>query len=225
MSAAAMVANGLRIIQTGRPYIEVCKFGAQTLSWWEFTSIRINRSIPQIPTPMRSTNIRYEMWTSAWIPDSRRGIIGGMETVVQASVRPEVTIPKGSTSGYTFWLVTFFLCVTVLLSVAAPNPNTPEPGTTTERFIASTHASFMLNEYLRVSPNSKRVAFAVKTNEKTAVILDGHIGKLYDSVASGFQFSSNSKTLAYEAQTVHGPAVVVNGKEVALSRIDGNSPR
>ena len=35
------------------------------------------------------------------------------------------------------------------------------------------------------------------------------------------QFSTNSKVLAYAAGTDRGPAVVVNGKEIALSVVDG----
>src|SRR5512139_2365619 len=64
---------------------------------------------------------------------------------------------------------------------------------TSQRLVASARSSFMLQDYLKVSPDSRHVAFAVQRGAKTAIVLDGHVGASFDSVASDLQFSTDSE--------------------------------
>ena len=118
-------------------------------------------------------------------------------------------------------LATLLLCVSLLGCLASEPPSTPAWDSTSERLLASAHSSFMLEEFLRVSMDSKRVAFAISKDNRTAIALNGRVGKFYKYVNGPLQFSRNSKVLAYMAKTDRGPAVVVNEKEIDFPIIEG----
>jgi len=84
-----------------------------------------------------------------------------------------------------------------------------------ETRIGSIDASGSANESLRVSPDSKRVAYTAKTGNKSFVVIDGKEGKRYDGIlrASGPIFSPDSKRVAYGAETGTKQVIVVDGKE------------
>ena len=86
---------------------------------------------------------------------------------------------RAITSQHVYRLATLFLCGSLLGSLASEASNTPPWDSTSKRLVATAHSSFMLEKFLKVSPNARRVALAVRKDDKTAVALNGRVGKFY----------------------------------------------
>ena len=67
---------------------------------------------------------------------------------------------------------------------------------------------------LRISPDSKRVAYGAARGDKRVIVVDGVDGKEYDTIAMGSLFSRDGKRFAYAAKRGERWVVVVDGVEV-----------
>ena len=86
-------------------------------------------------------------------------------------------------------------------------------GTTiSERLVAQIDPSSLVEELLIVSPDSRRVAYVARLNNKQFVVVDGEEGKQCD-VVTDFAFSPDSRRVAYVAVSGGKWSVVVDGKE------------
>lgn len=67
---------------------------------------------------------------------------------------------------------------------------------------------------LRISPDSKRVAYGAARGDKRVIVVNGVDGKEYDTIAMGSLFSRDGKRFAYAAKRGERWVVVVDGVEV-----------
>ena len=89
-----------------------------------------------------------------------------------------------------------------------------------ERLIVQIDFSSWIQESLKVSPDSKHVAYGTREGDKQFVVVDGEEGKRYEGIGEGtLIFSPDSERLAYGAQEGNKRFVVVDGKEE--KRYDG----
>ena len=83
-----------------------------------------------------------------------------------------------------------------------------------EKLIASIDSSSWIPESLKVSPDSRRVAYVATVGNKWSVVLDGKGEKQYDGIMPGTPiFSPDSRRVAYAAQEGDKFFVVIDGKE------------
>ena len=82
---------------------------------------------------------------------------------------------------------------------------------TSEKFIATVDNSWLSFE---VSPDSRHVAFAIKSGDKMFVTIDGKEEKQFDGILKGtLNFSEDGKRFAYGAAAGGKNFIVVDGKE------------
>ena len=86
--AKVMMAN--KDYTTGRPYIEACKCGTQTLSCQDFTSIRITRSTVKNTHPPRSKSPDPARVTSRAVVGPAHPVVAGDGTA--SKERAEVVL-------------------------------------------------------------------------------------------------------------------------------------
>jgi hypothetical protein len=83
-----------------------------------------------------------------------------------------------------------------------------------EKPVAQIDTSSWIEESLRVSPDSQRVACVAKEGRKRSVVVDGRAGEKYDDIGGdSLIFSPDSQRVAYSAQAGDKWFVVVDGKE------------
>lgn len=83
-----------------------------------------------------------------------------------------------------------------------------------ERLVVKVDFSSWIPASFKISPDSKRVAYAVMEKGKWFVVVDGEEEKRYQYVAVGtLIFSPDSKRVAYRARMVDKWFVVVDGEE------------
>jgi ankyrin repeat protein len=83
-----------------------------------------------------------------------------------------------------------------------------------EKLIAEIDFYSWMKESLKVSADSKRLAYAARVDNRWLVVVDGKEQKQYDGIAAGTPiFSPDSKQLAYAARAGNKWFVVVDGKE------------
>lgn len=63
------------------------------------------------------------------------------------------------------------------------------------------------------SPDSRRVAYAIRTDGGVAVVVDGKTGPTYDDIGPGRLFSADSRRVAYVVRRGRQSLLVVNGQE------------
>ncbi len=81
-----------------------------------------------------------------------------------------------------------------------------------EKLICHIDTSAWEKESLKVSPDSKRLAYVARTGNKWFVVVDGKEEKQYDGLGAPL-FSPDSTHVAYAAQMDNKQCVVVDGKE------------
>ena len=109
-----------------------------------------------------------------------------------------------------FFMSFFLICISI--SSYAQEKSTDR--IVSERFIAQIDPSSWIKESFKVSPDSKRVAYAAGVGDKWFVVVDGKEEKQYDGIGEGTPiFSPDSKRVAYAAQVGNKRFVVVDGKE------------
>ena len=75
-------------------------------------------------------------------------------------------------------------------------------------------AAWMGGSFLKISPNSQRVAYAARVGTKQFVVVDGREERRYDGVLEGtLSFSPDSQRVAYVARVGAKQLVVVDGNE------------
>lgn len=84
--------------------------------------------------------------------------------------------------------------------------------TVSESLIAQIDLSAWVESFLRVSPDSRRVAYGVVEDNAALIVVDGKREKKYYDVDIPI-FSPNSRRLAYRVQTGKKSLVVVDGNE------------
>ena len=83
-----------------------------------------------------------------------------------------------------------------------------------ERLVVKVDFSSWIPASLKISPDSKRVAYVAMEKEKQFVVVDGEEGKQYDGIVEGFFiFGPDSKRVAYGAREIGKRFVVVDGEE------------
>ena len=87
----------------------------------------------------------------------------------------------------------------------------PDQSTPDEELITQTSSS-LIWETFRISPDSRRVAYAAELDNMMYMIIDGKPDKLYDGVWIPV-FSPDSKRVAYIVKIDYKESVVVDGKE------------
>jgi acetyl esterase/lipase/Tol biopolymer transport system component len=97
------------------------------------------------------------------------------------------------------------------MGVAAYAQKPPE-WALSEKLICHIDTSAWEKESLKVSPDSKRLAYAARTGNKWFVVVDGKEEKQYDGLGAPL-FSPDSTHVAYAAQMDNKQCVVVDGKE------------
>ena len=114
-----------------------------------------------------------------------------------------------SKKGIAFGLTVFLLC-----SGMTAWAEEASPGVASERLIAHIDFSAWAPKSFKVSPDSTRVAYGAKVDNKWLVVADGKEGKQYDIIMEGTPiFSPDSKRVAYVAETGGKCFVVMDGKE------------
>jgi len=75
-------------------------------------------------------------------------------------------------------------------------------------------AAWMGGSFLKISPNSQRVAYAARVGTKQFVVMDGNEEKPYDAIVPDtLRFSPDSQRVAYAARVGTKQFVVVDGRE------------
>jgi len=75
-------------------------------------------------------------------------------------------------------------------------------------------AAWMGGSFLKISPNSQRVAYAARVGTKQFVVVDGNEEKPYDAIVPDtLSFSPDSQRVAYAARVGTKQFVVVDGRE------------
>jgi hypothetical protein len=74
-------------------------------------------------------------------------------------------------------------------------------------------AAWMGGSFLKISPNSQRVAYAARVGTKQFVVVDGNEEKPYDAIMPDtLRFSPDSQRVAYAARVGTKRFVVVDGR-------------
>lgn len=107
-------------------------------------------------------------------------------------------------------IVRFSLLIIIILSVVL----LPVLSYSTESLIVSVDFKSLIQGSVKISPDSRRVAYVAKVGNKQIVVVDGKKGKQYDGIVSGsLVFSPDSERVAYAAMIGNMKFVVVDGKE------------
>jgi hypothetical protein len=107
-------------------------------------------------------------------------------------------------------LFVFLFCI----SIAAWTQEKFQDRVVSERLICQIDLSSWIKESLIVSPDNKRIAYAVRVDNKQVVVVDGKMEKQYDGIGIGsLIFSLDSKHMAYVAAVSNKQFVVVDEKE------------
>jgi len=105
-----------------------------------------------------------------------------------------------------------FLLIGAGISVHAQQKETKR--IVSERLIVKVDIFSVIPRSLKVSPDSKRVAYVGRKGDKLFVVVNGEEGKGYDDIGFGsLIFSPDSKRVAYEAREGNKWFVVVDGEE------------
>ena len=112
--------------------------------------------------------------------------------------------------GIAYCLPVLLVCVTI---VAWAQEKSVEREAS-ERLVVRVDASSWISESFKVSPDSKRLAYAAQVGKRWVVLVDGQAGTPYDGIMTGSPiFSPDSQRVAYGVQVGRKWVVVVDGKE------------
>src|SRR5215471_6820315 len=109
--------------------------------------------------------------------------------------------------------ISLTLLTLVSYAVARAVENKPPQRNVTEKRLVQIDFARLIPELFAVSPDSQRVAYGARAEQKQVVIVDGQVGKPYQAILGGtLRFSPDSKRLAYGAQQDRQSFLVVDGK-------------
>src|SRR5262247_4456504 len=98
-------------------------------------------------------------------------------------------------------------------AVALAVENKPPQRNVTEKRLVQIDFARLIPELFAVSPDSQRVAYGARAEQKQVVIVDGQAGKPYQAILGGtLHFSPDSKRLAYGVQQDQQSFLVVDGQ-------------
>ena len=108
----------------------------------------------------------------------------------------------------------FFAFLLICIGISSHAQEKSTNRIVSERLIVQIDLSSWISESLRVSPDSRRVAYVAQVGNKWFVVVDSKEEKQYDSIGAGAPiFSPVSRRVAYVAQVGNKCFVVVDGKE------------